>query len=219
MRKDGRWWMLLAVVVLGAGTMPLSASAATFGAEVFGAYNRYAMTDVNNAIEDQNTQFASTFDKLNGGVTAVLGLRTWASPDWLLSASWEPLRLETQSGTETVNLDANSFQFTAARFFPSSSKARYGIGAGLGYYSIAGKYEDTSAPANNENIGGTGIGFHALGLGEWPVNESFALSASAGYRAANIKPDANNVLPNTTDTANYSGVMARFGFSFYIPNK
>jgi hypothetical protein len=136
----------------------------------------------------------------------------------MFSTDWEPLRLSTESGTNTINVDANSFQFTAAHFFPSATKARYGVGAGIGYYSISGSSEDTSDPSSNFDLQGTGFGFHALGFGEWSVNESLALTGSAGYRVADIGID--DVPPYVVDqTANYSGVMARVGFAFYMPKK
>ena len=210
MRRDGRCWVLLFAVV--ALLVPAIGSAATIGAEVFGAYNRYDMTDVNDAIGQANASGAG-FDELTGGMTAGAGLRMWASPDWAFMAGWEPLRLSTSSSSnnETWNLNANSFQFTAARFFPSATTSKYGIGAGVGYYSIAGEYRDQTGISD---INGSGVGFHVMGLGEWQMSRGFSLTAGVGYRIANI--DIDNA-PNG-ETANYSGLMGRVGFAFYMPS-
>jgi hypothetical protein len=124
MRSVGRIIVVLsAIVALGVGMTPVNASAATFGVEAFGSYNTYAMDDVNTFIGEAN-QGGYAFDELNGGVTGGFGLRTWANPSWMISADWEPLRATTESNGVEINAGANSFQLTAAHFFPSSTLQR-----------------------------------------------------------------------------------------------
>ena len=215
MRNERRGWVLFAVVAM---LMPAAASAATIGAEVFGAYNSYAMDDVNDGIEAANAGGAN-FDELNGALTMGLGLRMWATPSWAFSAAWEPLNVETKSDVTNSkqNFDANSFQFTAARFFPSQTKARYGIGAGIGYYSISGEIEDPSLTPTIQPVEGTGVGFHFMGLGEYQVSPGFAVTGAAGYRIADIS-DLKQNDTDVTYTANYSGFMGRVGLAFYLPS-
>lgn len=213
MRQSGRFTVVLSALVALVAWMP-PVSAATIGAEVFGAYNQYAMDDVNDFIGQAN-QGGSTFDELKGGITGGLGLRTWANPNWLFSATWEPLRNTTESGAATIDASANSFQLTGAYFFPSATKARYGIGAGAGYYSLSGEVSGSGDTDTDGTIDGTGFGFHAMGLAEWHTSSSFAITGSAGYRVADIEINDSS----DGSTANYSGAMARVGFAFYMPTK
>lgn len=216
MRSVGRIIVVLsAIVALGVGMTPVNASAATFGVEAFGAYNTYAMDDVNTFIGQANQGGTYAFDELSGGITGGFGLRTWANPSWLITADWEPLRATTESNGAEINAGANSFQVTAAHFFPSATQARYGIGIGGGYYSLSGSVTGSGDPNTDGDITGSGFGFHALGMGEWHVNESFALTGTAGYRYADIGVDDST----TDDTVNYSGAIARVGFAFYMPTQ
>lgn len=212
MRKMYRGWVLLSLLV-GSSLAPAVVSAATVGAEVFGAFNRYAMNDVNDFIEEENTTNGANFDEVTGGLTGGLALRLWAAPNWMISAAWEPLFLETESTatTGTLNADANSFQITGAYFFPTVSSARYGIGAGLGHYSIGGSLSQGTL---SEDVEGSGIGFHFMGLAEWSIGSSAAITGGAGYRAADVEiDDAGGT------TANYSGFVGRVGLAFYMPKK
>lgn len=210
MRQYRRFIVVLsALAALLAWIVP--ASAATFGIEAFGAYNQYAMNDVNDELDAANV-LGANFDNINGSIGGGAGVRLWATPSWMISAAWEPLRAETESNPVTINAGANSFQFSATHFFPSTTTARYGIGAGVGYYSLTGNYEDTSDPSGNFDFEGSGAGFHFMGMGEWKVNDSFALTGGAGYRIADIEIKDSDGM-----TANYSGMLARVGFAFYMP--
>jgi hypothetical protein len=206
---------------------PAYASAATFGAEVFGAFNTYSMSDWNDAIDDAN-QSGQDWDNLSSGLTGGLGLKMWANQNWMFSAGWEPLFTKTEDSStpgSSISFDANSFQFTGAYFFPSQNTARYGIGAGVGYYSINGTAESTGSP--DVNITGNTVGFHVMGMSEWHVNPSFAINAGAGYRIANVsetKAEQGGTEVTLTDSngdnvsTDYSGFMGRVGFSFYLPS-
>ena len=197
----------LFLAVLAAAAMavtPMQASAApTFGGEVFGAFNTYAMGDVNDAIDALNG-LGADYDNVSNGLTGGLGIRMWANESWMFSGVWEPLfiTIEDGQGGPDLTADASSYQFTGSYFFPSMSSARYGIGAGLGYYTLA---EDTGE--------GSGVGFHVLGMGEWTVSRGFSLTAGAGYRVADIEVDNAGGA-----TADYSGFMARVGLALYMPS-
>jgi hypothetical protein len=204
MRKLTILWALAAMAML-----PGAASAMTFGGEVFGAYNTYAMEDVNDVIDDANS-LGADFDEFGSGLTGGLGLRMWASPQFMLAAHWEPLFLETEDSGTTINMDANSFQLTGGWFFPSTSNARYGIGGGLGYYTLGGEISDDTGTLAEAD--GSGVGFHLLGMGEWTMSPGFALTGGAGYRFADIEIDDAG-----GDTADYSGFMGRVGLAFYFP--
>jgi hypothetical protein len=201
--------LLTAALVLAPGL----AAAATVGGEVFGAANTYNMDDVNDAVEVANT-LGADFDELSNGLTGGLGVRVWPNPNWMLSAYWEPLFVETKSSVtnETWNVDANSFQFGATYFFPSVTTVKYGIGAGIGVYSLSGETTDPAATPTTSSVEGTGPGFHVMALSEWTVRPGFAITAGAGYRKADIEVE------NSTGTADYSGFIGRLGMAFYLPS-
>jgi hypothetical protein len=206
---------VLAVLFALAIAVPSMASAATFGGEVFGAFNSYAMGDVNDALDASNQGSGTNFDEISGSFTGGLNLKMWANPNWMLSAGWEPLFGKSQDDASDVTLDVkgNSFQFTTGYFWPSTSKAKYGMAAGLGYYSLNGESDDPANPPAVE-IKGSGVGFHFMGMGEWEMSPGFAVNAGAGYRVADVSID-----DSTTDsTVDYSGFMGRVGLSFYMPS-
>ena len=204
--------LLVIVAVVAAAAIPCAVSAATFGAEVFGAYNTYSMGDVNDEIDALNTTLGSNFDDFSGGITGGLGLRMWASPQFLLAAHWEPLFLETEDSGAKINMDANSYQLTGGYFFPSTSNAKYGVGAGVGYYTLGG---ELSGGGVSQDVDGSGVGFHFLGMGEWTMSPGFAVTAAAGYRVASFEIDDS--APSID--AEYSGFMSRLGVAFYMPTK
>lgn len=201
----------MSVVVL----MASAAHAATVGGEVFGALNTYSMGDVNDAIQVDNS-LGANFDELSNSVGGGLGVRVWPSAIWMVEACWEPLFLETQSSptSSTWNMDANSFQVSAYRFFPNQNpNTRFGVGGGVGMYSVSGENVDPAQSPATLAIEGSGPGFHVMGLGEWTLSQGFNLTAGAGYRFASIEIDGSN----NNATADYSGFMGRVGLAFYLP--
>lgn len=216
MRHAVRCGILVAVIaMLGASMTPASA-ATTFGGEVFGAYNSYAMNDVNDQLELAN-QSGGNFDELSGSFTGGLGFRAWANPNWMFSATWEPLPSTTESGTEKLNMNSNSFMVNGTYFFPSATpNAKYGVGGGLSYYLLNGKYEDSST-STSLDIGGNGFGFQLFGTGEWQVSQGFAITGTAGYRNSDFEIESEDVSELHGRGATYSGIMSRVGLAFYFP--
>ena len=203
---------LVALSMVLVAVAPTLALAGSFGAEVFGSFNSYSMQDVNDAIDQLNTA-GSNFDKVSNGISGGLGVRTWANSNWMFSASWEPLFLETKSDatSEKWNLDANAFTVNGTYFFPSKKPtSKYGIGAGVGYYSLGGEFSD---PSGTTKVEGSGPGFQFSGVGEWTMSPGFAVTGSAGYRVASIEVDQSNPKSN----ADYSGFTGRLGLAFYLP--
>jgi hypothetical protein len=115
----------------------------------------------------------------------------------------------------TLTLDANAFLGTVGYFFPTQGTARYGVGAGVGYYTLAG---DISGAGTTFDLEGSTVGFHFLGMGEWTVSPGFGVMAEAGYRIARISDteiDGESADPEfETD---YSGFTGRAGLVFYLP--
>jgi len=194
-----------------------TASAATVGGEVFGAFSTVSMKDWNERIVAPVNQGGGDMDEFSTGYGGGLGLRVWPNSKWMLSASWEPLfvsREEKTSGDE-ANLKANAFEATAGYFFPSSTPARFGLGAGLGLYSLGGEITSSSSTLKLE---GSTVGFHVMGLMEWTVKPGFSITGSAGYRMADIKDTkVDNVSASPEMSTDYSGMTLRAGLAFYLP--
>lgn len=205
----------LAVLVgLAGGSSP---SSAQIGAEVFGAFNTYNMKDWNDQIDFWNGT-GSEFDEINGGFGGGLGLRLFASPNFLISGVWEPVfitREDDVTGDE-LKLDGNSIQGTVAYFFPTAGNARYGLGAGVGYYMLGGEFNEASTGATAD-LEGNNVGFHFMGMGEWTMSPGFAVTAGAGYRVSKLDETESNdpTFPSNFET-DYSGLMLRLGLAFYM---
>jgi len=213
--------VLVALSLFAMAVAPSLAAAGTFGVEAYGSFNTYSMKDVNDGIAAANLA-GSNFDDVSKGLSGGLGLRMWANQNWCLAANWEPLRASTESATtsEKFNVNANTFGVSGTYFLPSATNARYGFGAGLGYYSIGGKAED---PTGSADIEGSGVGFDFHGTGEWSINKQFSFAGTAGYRLANVemKDTAGNNLQTASGsnaTADYSGFMGRVGLVMYFPS-
>ena len=176
-----------------------TASAATVGGEVFGAFSTVSMKDWNERIVAPVNQGGGNMDEFSSALGGGLGLRVWPNSNWMLSATWEPLyasRTEKVSGDE-ANLNANAFEATA------------------GYYSLGGEISSSSSTLKLE---GSTVGFHVMGMMEWTVKPGFAITGSAGYRVADIKDTkVDNVSATPEMSTDYSGMTLRAGFAFYLP--
>lgn len=207
-------------VICCATTIVAPAAAAVIGGEVFGAINTHAMKDWNDRVVAPVNAGGGNMSEFGSGYSGGLGLRMWPNSNWMVSGSWEPLfqsREEKVSG-DVAHLDANAFEASAGYFFPSSSHAKFGLGAGLGYYSLNG--EINSSSSTDVKLEGSTVGFHFHGLMEWTVQPGFAITGTAGYRVANIK---DTKMDNTSATpalaTDYSGFTFRAGMAFYLPQK
>ena len=194
-----------------------TASAATVGGEVFGAFSTHSMKDWNERLVEPVNQGGGNMDEFSNGFGGGLGLRTWPNSNWMLAATWEPLyvsREEKVSG-DKAKLDANAFEATAGYFFPSATPARFGLGAGIGYYSLGGEILSSSSTLKLE---GSTVGFHLMGLMEWTVKPGFAITGTAGYRFADVTDTQVDGVSATPEmSTDYSGVMLRAGLAFYLP--
>jgi len=205
---------VLTVAVLVAAAcvaMPRVSAAANVGGEVFGAFNTHGMSDVNDALEATNALAGTNFDDIKSGLTGGIAVRVWPTGNWMLSAAWEPLFLEStdDASSTTFNMDAQTFQATAAYFFPTMTPAKFGFGGGAGLYNISGSVSDNTGSVDVE---GSGVGFHVMGMTEMTVSPGFAVTGGLGWRWADIEIDNAG-----GSTADYSGMMARVGLAFYLP--
>lgn len=207
---------LLAASVMAVSAVP--AHAMGWGGDVFGAFSTHTMGDWNDAIDQANSSGAN-FDNVNNSFGGGLGLRLLPNPNWMIEGTWEPLFPSTKddaSGTE-LDLMANSFQGTATYFFPSTGKNKFGLGAGVGFYSLSGTLKSTGSP--DIDLSGNTVGFHFMGTGEMSVSPGFSVFGSAGYRIAKVDDTkANDQSSDPKLETDFSGFMARVGLSFYAPS-
>ena len=211
--------VVILLAIACATSIVAPAGAATWGGEVFGAFNTYNMQDWNDLIDVANQNGASA-ENINNGFGGGLGVRIYPNSQWMFGATWEPMFASTKDdiSNDEISLQGNSFQATVGYIFPSTSKTRFGIGAGPGLYMLSGEATDGAGGPSVELKGST-VGFHFMGMGEWEVSPGFALTGSAGYRIANISDtefDGQSASPKfETD---YSGVILRAGMVFSMPS-
>jgi len=208
--RTGAGVLIAAALILG----PARAWAGPqWGAEVFGAFNTYAMGEVNDYLAATHRTAGTGFDEIHSGYAGGVGARAWLSPRWMLSLAWEPLFAESRigGGAAAFNLDAHAVVLGAGWFFPARDRLRLGFAAGLGYYAIGGEAHDG---AGSRNIGGDGAGAEGLGVGEWSLTPGLALTAGAGYRYAKVGK-AQLVGSLIEREADYSGFIGRLGVAFY----
>jgi hypothetical protein len=217
MRKSA----LAMLLVLGCATNAARpVAAATIGGEVFASINTHSMQDWNDRVVAPVNQAGGDMKEFGNGFGGGLGVRMWPTSNWMLAGTWEPLFLsrEEQVSGDKANLDANAFEASAGYFFPTHSPARFGLGAGLGVYSLNGEITSSSNPTSK--LEGSTVGFNFNGLMEWSVKPGFAVTGSAGYRIANIKDtkvDGQSATPQLE--TDYSGLALRAGLAFYLPQK
>ena len=209
-----RMAVLAAVAVMAFAAAP--SMAMTIGGEVFGTFDTHTMSDWKDVVDAANASGGDIEDPTSswgGG----LGLRMWPNSTWMLAATWEPIfltREEKVSGDE-LKLDASSFQGTVGYFFPTTGTAKYGIGAGIGYYTLNGEITGTGGG----DLGGSTVGYHFMGMGEWTMSPGFAITGSAGYRIAKISDtEFDGQSANPEFETDYSGFMVRAGLAFYMPS-
>jgi hypothetical protein len=210
---------LVSLLLAAAVAVPaVPAHAMTWGADVFGAFNTHSMGDVNDAIDNSNSNLGTNYDNVNNSFGGGIGLRVKPNASWMFEGTWEPLFPSTEDKNvsgDKINLNANSFQLTGTYWLPSQATNKFGIAAGLGYYTLNGKIEQVGFP--NVDVSGTGVGFHILGTGEWEVSPGFGFFGSAGYRMAKI--DDTQFDDQSTDPkseTDFSGFTARAGLAFYM---
>ncbi|HEY6572643.1 MAG TPA: hypothetical protein VI198_04925 [Candidatus Eisenbacteria bacterium] len=228
--------ILAAVALVASPPMSFAQGKMRFGISGFGGYNSYKMDDVNDQIDLTNadpdvTAAGISMDKISNGLSLGGGLHAWVTKDFLCSLEYERLMAsskdEGNSGGSPVTVElkvpANAFLLTGAYLFPSTSKARFGLGAGLGYYSTSGTLE-ISAPGItlSDEAKGNGIGFHLLGVMDYAASSQVHLGVRAGYRMAktsDLEDSTGDKLENVDGSksqADWSGVMARVGLTLLL---
>lgn len=224
----------LALMAIAVGPPSLSAKEAKpFGLAVFGSYQRYAMPDVDDAIDTPGTFFpgaTANGDKIDGGAGFGGGFRVWPSARARVAVDVSRLLAKTTgSGIYSgapyqgeLSIPATSVAATFSYVFRPLGRLRPGIGAGAGYYLCTGKASaTTSGTSYAADVKGSGFGFHGEGSVDLPVAGAFHAEIGAGYRhAATTDVEVGGAVLRNADGSksqvDWSGVWGRAGLTLYL---
>jgi hypothetical protein len=230
------WTALLAV---GCAAGVARAAEPVVGGEAFFSFNTHRMKQINDLVAAFN-HTGSDFPKIDQDLSGGLGVRFWATPRWLLTATWEGLYGETQgtlAGVDTTgspfavdlryNLDGKAVNLGAAYVFPSSRAVRLGLGAAVGYYWVRGvaetSHQDGSLAENfvgSEPLRGRTVGIQAGGLAEWTITPGIGATTWVGYRQAKIADTrVAGISASPKLETDYSGFSGHLGVVFYLPQR
>lgn len=172
-----------------------------------------------------------SLDKVSKGFGVGGGVHVWVTQDLVISAEYERLMASSKDegsvlGTPVsveIKVPANAFVLTGAYLFPSESKSRFGLGAGVGLYSASGTVEVSGGGgAFSDGATGSGVGFHLLGVMDYAATSQVHLGVRAGYRKAktsDLENSAGVKLLNTDGSdaqADWSGLMTRVGVTLML---
>jgi len=230
--------LAIAALVLALLVTPTWASASSmrWGISGFGGYQTYSMSDVNDFTAEVNDSAAAngltgSLEDVKHGVGFGGGFRGM-NEKCIFSLDYVRLNASTSAdfsdgSGNTVNAEfkvpANGVTVGAAYLFPSSHKARFGLGAGIGYYASDAKVTVGGASAFND-VKGHGVGFHGMGLMDSPLSNAVHVELAAGYRYAktsNLEIDGQEALNPDGSKAkiDWSGLMTQLGLTFYFGQK
>ncbi|MGE5175082.1 MAG: hypothetical protein ACM3JJ_01800 [Hyphomicrobiales bacterium] len=234
-------WRRLSCVALAAAFLagaagPRNASAeGRFGVAFLTGYHTYAQSDLNDElIAPINVLLLGTGYSMNDvahGIGFGGGLRYRTEGPLVAAMDYERLTgkstLDVPGGQFEANAAADAYTATVTYYFPSTSRARFGLGAGLGVYVAAGKlraYDSTTMQEETEDMEGTGLGLHGIGAAEITLSNVAHLEACVGYRYAkssDLKVGGQTALnaDGSKSKLDWSGLMTRIGFSFYFGGK
>jgi hypothetical protein len=224
--------LLLVWTILVAATAPGVAMGKAKSIEfaVYGGYQRYAMGDVNDAIDTPGTFFpgaAARGDRIHGGGGFGAGFRVWPSERVRVAVDVSRLLAKT-TGTAVflgtpysaeLDVPSTGVSATVAYFFPSLGRARLGLGAGAGYYNCTGRASATASGTTlSTTLDGSGFGAHGEGVGEIRLSSLIRVEVGAGYRFArttDVEAEGMTLLnaDGSKSRVDWSGVTARAGLA------
>lgn len=204
-----------------------------FGVAFLTGYNTYAQSDLNDElVAPINVLLSGTgyqMDDVSSGIGFGGGLRYRSTTSPLVVAvDYERLtgnsKLSVPGGEFEVKAPANAFTATAYYFFPSSSRARFGLGAGGGFYSSDGSirlFDSGTMTEETEDMKGSGLGFHGVGSADVTLSNVTHLEASVGYRYAKtsdveIAGEKQLNADGSESKLDWSGLVTRVGLAFYF---
>lgn len=207
-----------------------------FGLSGFAGYQTYTMSDLNDeVVKPINADLAGTglsMDEISKGAGFGGGVRVRPHPDMLIAVEYQRLAASSELtvpavGSLKLDAPANAFMGTFIYLVPSASRARFGVGGGLGYYHSSGKasfYDATAGTITEDTMDGNGFGFHAMGVADVLLSQQVHFEAGVGYRYAkstDLKINGVKAITSSGDDAklDWSGLLTRAGLAVYFGPK
>lgn len=204
---------LIALVALV--TLARPARPAVFGIEIAGGFNTYALGAVNDSLHLFNDSLGTNFPDITGGAGGLIALRVWPNDRLLLRFAIEPMLAEsenTQFGTLTYDTGPVATTVTGTWFFNPPQTWRFGLGAGLGWYSIVGELK---GPGGSVDLTGDGLGVHGQGEILLELSPRWSLGAQLGYRYAKVNDTkVQDLSTSPALVSDFSGMLFRIGAAY-----
>ena len=206
-----------------------------WGVGGFVGYHTYSMSDLNDeVIAPINVVLTGTgysMDKITSGIGFGGGIRYRTAGNLAFGLDYERLdgssELNVPGGSFKISTPADAVSATVVYYFPSASKARFGLGGGLGLYTSSGEakvYDSTTLQEESESLEGSGFGVHGVGAMDLALSPVAHLEANVGYRYAktsDLKIAGQKAVTSSGDdaTLDWSGLLTRVGLTFYFGSK
>ncbi len=226
----------LAFVCLGSSAAPASAGSKAISIFGFGSYQRYGMSDVNQAMQEELASYPGARaekDRIDNGAGFGAGMRVWSTERLFVSLEFQRL-LASNSGsgpyagsTYTVDLDvpASSVTTSVGYVLTQRSRFRVGLAGGVGYYLTTGAINTTGPGVNDRlDLEASGFGAHGFGLVLARVTRRVHIEVDAGYRYAKTTDITSNGFryrnaDGSLAQIDWSGFMSRAGLTITLPGK
>ena len=208
----GRRLILLFAFALAAATLRATPAHATplWGIELYGGWSSYAMSDFNDSLASVNQTLGSNFQDITSGAAGGFGVRVWPSGNLLLRLDVDAMLADTEDGGVTFDVGPAGVSVGGTYFLTPEGTVRFGVGAGMGFYSIVGKIE---GPGATIDTGGDLFDVHGTGEVMVTLGPGFSLNGILGYRHA-VADDLTFDDQRTKTEVDFSGVMVRVGFAY-----
>jgi hypothetical protein len=200
----------------------------TFGLSAFTGFQGYQMGQINTAINDIQDALSepanrAEIDNLTGSWNYGGALQVDFNPKLRAYLEYEHLSDKTGFGNNLGSFhlepNADALLVGGTYFFPSTSKTRFGLGGGVGFYSFAGSanstitwYTTTSSAA--VDLSGDAVGIFGRGEAEVSLAPLWRMGVAIGYRSAQgaLKVDGED----SGIDLDWSGLMTRLGITFVM---
>ncbi len=197
------------------------------GISGFTGYQGYAMDDINDVLTALDDELSTpgdeaSVDLLDGDPSFGLGVKFDLNPNWRVYTEYEHLSDNSGGGnlvgSVKIDVASETFLVGATYFLPSTGKARFGLGGGLGYYDFGGDLvtsgEFGSVPFSGEvDASGSTIGYHVRADLDVRMSEKLHFDAALGYRSASGDLEAEG--QEVGKDLDWSGAMTRVGLTFF----
>ena len=194
--------------------------AVVFGVEFSLGYGTYAMGAVNDTLHSFNDFLGTEFPDIRNGMAGLLALRVWPNDRLLLRLALEPMDAESgfsfvdstgYGGTLLYDTGPVATTLTATWFFNPPQTWRFGVGGGVGWYSIEGEIK---GPGGSLDLTGDGFGVHVQGEVQYTMKVRWAVGAQVGYRHAVVgDTKLQDVSANPKLATDFSGMIVRVGIA------